>query len=371
MKIEVTPVLNKKELMQFIKFPWKIFKNNKVWVPPLIGEMKKFLSPGHNPFFNHSEVELFCARKNGEVVGRIAAILNTRHIKVHKEKLGFFGFYDTIPEYAVSQALFDTVRVWLHGRKLKVMRGPANFSQNDSCGLLVDGFQYPPVVMMPYNPEYYKEHVENYGFKKAMDLYAWRILDPKIPERLLKGVKAVQKNPSINVRKIDMKKFDDEVKIIRDLYNSAWELNWGFVPMTDEEFNHLAKNLKQIVDPDLVLIGEVNGLPAGFSLALPDINEAIIKTNGRLFPFGLIKLLWYSRKIKGIRVIVMGVKKEFRKIGVDTLFYYKTFQEAVRNGYRYGELSWILENNFLMNKVLENIGAEIYKTYRMYDYTIE
>jgi len=371
MEINIIPIRNKKNLMKFIKFPFTIYKGNDVWVPPLISEMKNFLSPEKNPFHEHSEVELFLAERNNKIVGRIAAILNHRHVKIHKEKVGFFGFYEAVNEYEVSQILFDTVKDWLKTKGIEVMRGPANFSQNDTCGLLIDGFQHSPVVMMPYNPEYYKDHIEKYGFQKAMDLWAYYLDGSIIPERLKGGVEKVKKNANIRIRPINMKKYDSEVEIIKDLYNSAWEENWGFVPMTDDEFYHLAKSLKTVIEPDFVLIGEVSGVPAGFSLALPDVNQAIKRTNGRLFPLGLFKLLWYSRKIDFLRVIVMGVKKEFRKIGVDTLFYGQTYQAAIRKGYKAGELSWILENNLLMNKVLENLKAKVYKTYRMYDYKIE
>jgi len=369
--IDVFPVKTKRDLMRFIKFPWDVYKGNEVWVPPLISEMKSFFSPEKNPFYKHSEAELFLAEKNGKIAGRIAAILNNEHIRVHNEKVGFFGFYEVIPDYEVSEKLFLTVHQWLKDKGMKIMRGPDNFSQNDTCGLLIEGFQHPPVVMMPYNPEYYKEHIEKFGFKKAMDLYAWLIDNKNPPERLLRGVEIVKKRANINVRHINMKKFSQEVEIIKDIYNSAWEKNWGFVPMTDDEFYHLTKNLKKIVDPELVLIGEIDGRPAGFSLALPDINQAIKKTNGRLFPLGIFKLLWYARKIDGLRVIVMGVKEEFRKIGIDTLFYYETFKTGVKKGYNKAELSWVLENNFLMNKVLENLQAKIYKIYRIYDYAIQ
>ena len=249
------------------------------------------------------------------------------------------------------------------------MRGPENYSQNEVSGLLVDGFETPPVILMAHNPKYYQDFIEKYGFTKAMDLWAWEMDANKqpMPERIIKVVERIKKRSNIKFRTIIKKKLDTELELVKQVYNKAWEKNWGFVPMTEHEIDHTADELKQIVDEDIVYFAEYEGKPVGFSLACPDINQALIKLNGRLFPFGLFKLLWHARKINRIRVIIMGVIPEFRSKGLDAVFYVDTYQNAVAKGYTWGEFSWILENNDPMNTALENIGARVYKTYRIYE----
>ncbi|MFQ6617789.1 MAG: N-acetyltransferase [Fidelibacterota bacterium] len=367
MSVRLIKVEDKKGLNRFIKFAWKIYKGDPYWVPPLISEQKKFFNPSVNPFFQHSEVDFFLVEKNGELSGRIAAILNRNHNEFQGERTGFFGFFESVNDREVSDTLFDAAAEWLKKRGMEVMRGPMNFSTNDECGLLVEGFNSSPVIMMTYNPPYYSELIENYGFKKAKDLYAYMIDNPEPPEKLVRGVELIKRKKNISLRNVNLKKFDEEVEVIHDIYNSAWEKNWGFIPMTDDEFYYLAKNLKTIVNPELAFIAEVNGLPAGFSLAIPNVNEALIKINGRLFPSGFIKLLWYFKKIKSLRIITMGVKKEFRFMGIDALFYLETFRAGVRRGYKWAEMSWILEDNLMMIRALEDLNARRYKTYRIYD----
>ena len=252
------------------------------------------------------------------------------------------------------------------------MRGPANFSSNDSWGLLIDNFDSPPKLMMPYNHPYYPELLEKYGLKKIKDLYAYRLNADRdiIPERILKVTKYIESRNNIIIRTINMKNFQEEINIIKKIYNGAWEKNWGFVPMTDEEFNHLAKDLKAAVEPKLVLIAEVNGEPAGFSLCLPDIHEALIKINGKLLPFGIFKLLYHIKNIKTLRLITLGVTDKFRNKGIETVFFTKTLTTAENLGYKWGELSWILEDNHLIRKGIEAMGAKIYKTYRLFDKNI-
>jgi len=370
MNIEILQVKNNKDLKKFIKFPWKIYINDKNWVPPLISEVKKHLDKKKNPFFEHAEAEYFLAFKNGKLAGRIAAVINHRHNEFHNENTGFFGFFECIKDQDTANVLFDTVKKMLKERNLDVIRGPMNFSTNDECGLLIDGFDKPPVIMMTHNPPYYKELIENYGFKKAMDLYAYYIDNPKPPDKLKRGAELIKKRKKILIRSLNMKRFNEEIETIKQLYNSAWEKNWGFVPFTENEINHMADSLKSIVDSHLVLIAEIEGEPIGFSLTLPNINQALRKINGKLFPFGLIKLLYYFRKINEVRVLLMGVKKKYRKIGIDTLFIYETFKIGTGKGYNRGEMSWILENNLVMNNIMINLGAKRYKTYRIFDYNL-
>jgi hypothetical protein len=370
----IEEISTKKELAHFIKLPWQIYKGDPNWVPPLIMERKEFLDRKKNPFFQHADVVFYLAKQNGKTVGRIAGIVNYNHIKTHQENAGFFGFFECVKDNQVAKTLLDSVREWLKSKGMVIMRGPANFSSNDEWGFLLEGFDSPPVIMMPYNPPYYLEFMETYRMDKVKDLYAYYMeeyMHP--PERVVKMAESIKKKENIKIRTIDMKDFANEVRRIKQIYNSAWSKNWGFIPMTDEEFDHLAKSLKQIVDPNLVYIIEVEGKLAGFSLALPDLNQVLIRLNGRLFPLGLLKLLWHTKirnKINCARIITLGVVPEFQKRGIETVFYVETFNEGTKRGYSRGEMSWILEDNILMNRGLQLLGAKLYKKYRLFEVQI-
>ncbi len=370
-KIHVSVVDSKKDWNDFIKFPWKIYKNDPAWVPPLIVQQKDIFDIKTNPFFEHSEAEFYIARRGSETVGTIVAIVNNRHNMIHNENIGFFGFFETIKDYHVAEKLFDAAIEWCREKKLDKIRGPENYSQNDTCGLLVDGFNTSPAILMPHNPPYYQELIERYGFTKAMDLWAYEMdKDTDMPERVISLVEKRKKRSKFTFRKINKKDFDNELEKIKFVYNNAWEKNYGFVPLTEHELEHIAKNLVQIIDEDIVFFAELDGKPVGFSLACPDINQALKKLNGRLFPFGIFKLLYYSRKINRLRVIIMGIIKEYRNKGLDAVFYVDTYKNGIAKGYTWGEFSWILENNEPMNAALRNIGARVYKTYRLYEKTI-
>ena len=373
-KVSIQPWEIKSNLTEFIKFPWQVYKDDPNWVPPLVVERKEFFDKKKNPFFKHADVIFYLAKRNGKTVGRIAGIVNYKHIETHQEKTGFFGCFECVQDYAVAKLLLDTVREWLKSKGMEIMRGPANFSSNEEWGFLTEGFDSPPVIMMTYNPPYYLEFMESYGMVKAKDLYAYYIDKNRLPpERVNKMAELIKKRENVTIRTINMKDFVGEVARIKQIYNAAWSKNWGFVPMTDEEFNHMAKSLKQVIDPHLVFIAEVNGRPAGFSLALPDVNQALIKLNGRLFPVGILKLLWHTKiknKIDGVRIITMGVVHEFQKRGIDTVFYVATFDVGIKRGYTWAEMSWVLEDNVMMNRVLDLLGATLYKKYRLYEIPI-
>ena len=374
LNFRIKKVEDKQDLMEFIKFPWRVYRDDPYWVPPLISERKDFLDPQKNPFFEHSEVELFLAQRNGETIGTVAAIINDNHNAFHEEKAGFFGLFEVIEDYAVADGLLTTARDWVKAKGMDVIRGPMNMSINDECGLLVDGFDSSPVVMMTYNPRYYVNLIERFGFVKAKDLYAYivstDIFNSKIeniPSKFLRVAEIAQKRAGVRVRKINMKDFDAEVEKAKVVYNSAWEKNWGAVPMTDAEFDHLAHGLKQFLDPDLLLLAEVDDRPVGIFVGLPDVNQPLLHVNGRLFPFGWIKYLWYRRKIDILRGLIMGVIAEYRERGVDALMYVEAAKEAFRKGYKRCEMSWILEDNVMMNRIIQRIGGEVYKTYRIYE----
>jgi ribosomal protein S18 acetylase RimI-like enzyme len=370
----IKEIVTGKERARFIKFPWQIYRSDSNWVPPLILERNDFLTPHKNPFFDHAEVKLFMACDDtGHALGRIAGIIDHNYIATHKEDTGFFGLFECVADQEVAGRLFDEVAQFLKSRGIAIMRGPENLSVNHDIGLLVEGFTVPPMFMMPYNLKYYEQLILGYGFVKAMDLYAYygEHNHGPIPNRIERGAQLCQKKYKFKVRPLNMKDFATEAKRIQAVYTAAWENNWGAVPMTEKEFTHLARNLKLIIDPDLCLIAEVGNEVAGFSLAVPDFNQVLRRLNGRLLPFGLFKLLWYKQKINGMRMIAMGIKKEFRHMGIDNYFYYETYQRGPANGYTRCEMSWVLENNTAMNRALEKIGYTRYKTYRLYDFNLQ
>jgi GNAT superfamily N-acetyltransferase len=368
-KIDVIPVTTSRDMREFIRLPWKIYHGDPHWVPPLVMDLKKLFDKKKYPFFQHSEADFFLARRNGETVGRIAAILNNNHNAFHHERCAFFGFFETVNDQAVATALLEKAADWAREKGMTALRGPANYSTNDTCGLLIDGFDSSPVILMTYNPRYYVDLIENAGFSKAMDLYAWWMikeqgLNPKI---IRVGEKVLQEE-NITLRTLNMKNFEREVEVIKKIYNEAWSANWGFVPMTDAEFDFLARDLKPAVDPRLVLLVEKDGEPVGFSLSLPDYNVALKKLNGRLLPFGLFKLLYYKRRIKHIRVLTLGVVRKLQtNSGIGAALYMETFRRGTAIGFNAGDFSWTLESNTLINRGMKLLGAKLYKRYRFYE----
>jgi len=364
----VTQVNNSKQLKDFIKLPWKIYRDDSNWVPPLISEMKKKLDPKIYPFFKHSQVQLFVAYYRNIPVGRIATIIDFKHNNFHKDRVGFFGLFEVEEHYAFAEALLDTAAKWLKNRNMNIMRGPMNLSMNDECGFLLEGFNSPPVFIMPYNPEYYLYFMEKYGMIKAKDLYAY--LNEgivKTPERIEKIAERVRKKHNVKIRPANFKRLDEEIQKIKDIYNAAWERNWGFVPMTDEEMDYLAADLKKIAVHELVLFAEIDGKPVGVSVTVPNYNEVLIHINGRLDPIGIIKFFYYRRKIKGLRSLIMGILKEYRLTGIPVLLFMETAKAARKLGFEWCETSWNLEDNHLINKFDETIGGRLYKKYRIYE----
>ncbi len=370
-EIDVTSVQSAADLRAFINLPWTIYRNDPYWVPPLRSDLKKRLDKSRYPFFDHAEAEFLIARREGRVVGRIVAIKNDAHVDFHQEQVGFFGFFESIQDSDVAAMLFSHAAQWLRERELEIMRGPVNYSTNDDCGLLVDGFDSSPMILMSYNPPYYSDLIDGFGFKKAKDLLAYEITDDvRVPERLERTVQWIKKRKKITIRPLVKKQIHHEIQCVKEIYNAAWKQNWGFVPMTDREIDYMAHELIQIIDPDLLLFAEVEEEPVAFILALPDFYVALKHINGRLFPLGLLKLLWHKRKIDTARVITFGIKEAYREQGIDALMYYEAYKTGVAKGYRRGEMSWVLEDNTLMNRALENMGATLYKRYRLYDYPL-
>jgi len=367
-ELHIEEVRNEQDVMTFIRFPWMIYQGDPYWVPPLLKDQLQKFSPNH-PFRSHSEMILFLAHRGGEIVGRIAGIIDHSFVEFHQEKTGFFGFFESIQDAQVTGLLLSKVKDWLRGHGMEKIMGPMNPSTNDECGLLVDGFNSSPRLMMPYNPVYYNALIEGAALKKAKDLYAYFVEQSSFVAGRLNRIatKLIRKEPNLRVRPINLPHFDEELTIIKDIYNHAWSRNWGFVPLTEAEIDDLAKNLKSLVVPDLVLFAYWQDEPVGFSVALPDYNEVLKRLNGKLGPLGFLKFLYFSRKINTVRVMLLGVKHAFQKRGVEGLLYYETFKRGIRKGYFKAECSWILEDNLLMQHGIEAMGGKRYKTYRIYE----
>ena len=366
--LHIGEVKNQKDLMAFIRFPWEIYEGDRYWVPPLIKDQLLKFSPDH-PFRSHSDMILLMADKEGQTVGRIAGIIDHHYIKFQQENVGFFGFFESIAAPEVAEMLLSKVGKWLKEQGMEKMIGPMNPSTNDECGLLVEGFDASPCLMMPYNPRYYPSLLEGFGLKKAMDLYAyWLDESFFLDDRLLRITgRLIQRDPQFSVRPIHLRRLDEELKIIKGIFNDAWSKNWGFVPLTEAELNDLARNLKSLVVPELVLIAYWGEEPVGFSVSLPDYNEVLKHLNGKVGLLGTLKFFYYSRKIHTIRVMLLGVKRAFQKKGVEGLLYMETFKKGIEKGYYRSECSWILENNVLMQHGLEAMGGKRYKIYRIYE----
>ena len=335
--------------------------------------MDTLLSRTKNPFFEHAQAEYFIAERDGVVVGRVAAISNRLHNETHADRVGFFGFFESIDDQAVADALLTAAADWCRALGHDVLRGPASFSVNDECGLLVDGFDSPPTLMMPHNPRYYIALLERAGFTKAKDLWVYQGGSEEryvpVPERLARATELIRQRQGITLRALNMKDFEGEVEGIKQLYNSAWEKNWGFVPMTEREIDHLAEQFKPVVIPELVPMAEKDGKLIGFGIALPDLNVVFRKNrSGRLFPM-ILKLLWAlkARRIRRARILLLGVLPEHQGKGIDAMLYHWIWTKSGERGIYWGEAGWILEDNPAMNAGLEKMTFRVYKTYRLYD----
>jgi hypothetical protein len=364
--IEVIEVKSKKDLDDFIKLPCSLYSKDSLYVPPLIKEMQRQFSD-KNPFFLHAKARYFLSKKDGKFAGRIISIINQRYIELHNERAGFFGFFESINNQEVASALLDRVSETLRKEGIEIIRGPMNFSTNEECGFLIEGLNEPPLLMTPYNPPYYNVLMEGYGMKKAKDLYAYICDIPgELPEKILRVAEIAEKR-GVRVRPIDRKEFDSEMRIFRDIYNSAWEKNWGFIPITEEETIHLAHRLKSIVVPELTLIAEKDNLSVGFMGMLPDFNFVLKKMEGKLNPLTLVKAIYYSKKIRDLRLLLLGIRSGYRNKGVDALLFREGFKGVKKGGYKRVEFSWILEDNIPVQRLVEMIGGRLYKKYRIYE----
>lgn len=366
----IVAVDSKKQLADFIDFPHELYKADPNYVPELFIAQRDLLTT--HPFHKHSSLQCFLLYDGDRIIGRIAAILNNTHNKVNHASDGFFGFFDCINDQAAADLLMKTAVDWLKARGVtNMIIGPVNFSTNESCGLLVKGFDMPPVVMMPYNAAYYADLLEGTGLKKKVDLIAWRFLNNAYNDRsvhLMGRLEERLKRNGITIRKINMKKFKEEAAKLREVYNKAWDKNMGFVPLNDEEFDYQAKDLKLVLDPDFCLVAEQDGKLVGFGAAIPDMNQIQIKIKkGRLLPTGIFKLLFGKKKVKGIRILLLGVVDGYRKQGIEACIYAHIIQAYLKKGMEYAEASWTLEHNDMVNSAIKAINGDPYKKYRLYE----
>ena len=371
--MDVEEVRDRKGLIGFITMAKRLYRDDSNWVSPLVVDQIRFLDRDRNPFFKHAETTFFVVRDEvGRMVGRVAVTVDDRYNEVHRERTGFFGLFDTVRDRAVYNALLNKASHWLRDRGMNRIRGPFNLSINHECGLLVEGFNDPPVMMMPYNPPWYVEVLEECGFEKVKDLFAfWMDAHTELPERLYKVADRVERRTGVTVRSLRMSEFNQEIERFAEIYNAAWEDNWGFVPLDRDEIGFMATRLKPIVKSDLIFFIEKDGNPVATSISLPDYNQVLMRLKGSLFPFGICKLMLFSRHISRARMIAMGVKREWRKRGLELLLCLSSLKAARGLGYRGGELSWTLDDNHEVNSLIsKDMGGELYKRYRIYERSI-
>ena len=368
--VEIKAVTTRREKKQFLELPWKLYKDNPHWIPPLRMNQKELVGFKHHPFYDNNERQAFLATRDGEPCGRILGIINREHNRRYKENRGFFGFYESVDDAEVSNGLFDAVMQWLDQYSIRQLRGPVNPSLNYECGLLVEGFDSSPSFMMTYNHSYYEQLIRDYGFEKAQDLYAfWGHVEmlETLDEKLEVIAAAAAERFNVKMRRINPKRFKQEVRAFLDIYNQSLVNTWGFTPLSEREMEHMSKGLRQLIAPELTTMAEVDGRPVAVAFGLLDYNPRIKKINGRLFPFGFLKLLGNRKGIKNARILSTNVIPEYQRWGLGVTVLSRLRQDVLDWGLEEVEFSWVLETNQLSYKTLERGGAKLTKTYRLFD----
>jgi GNAT superfamily N-acetyltransferase len=368
--VEIRPVADRRELRRFIQLPFRLYRREPKWVPPLLMDERKRHDRQRNPFFRHADAQYFLAWRDGEPVGRITAHIDHSFNEYQGNRWGLFGFFECEQDSDTARALFEAAAGWLGERGRDRMVGPMDFTTNDECGLLIEGHEMTPIILSPWHHPYYRELVEGAGFTKAMDLLMWSLwvteregVDPAIWE----AAKKAETEHGIHFRSMRKRDLEAEVQRFLDVYNAAWERNWGSVPLTPEEARHYAKDLKPVLDENWAFLAEKNGEVVGAALTLPDYNQVLIHLHGRVLPFGWLKVLWYRRKIDKVRVFALGVKPEYQHTGVAARFYEMHFDAAARTPQKGGEMGWILESNEPMNRAMAGMGGEVVRRFRIYE----
>ncbi len=372
--LRIVPVASRQEVKDYVMFPFRLYKDDANWVPPLIADRMAHFDPAKNPFFEHADFQMFRAVRNGQTVGTVTAVADELHPQIWDEPVGFFGEFECIQDQFVANALLDAAKAWLASHDRTIMRGPMNLNINDEVGLLIDGFDGPPVIMMTYNYPYYQQLLEGYGLEKAKDILAYNIdltrFGPNmegLPDQIKRVASIARERYHVRMRHVDIGRIQEEIELIKPVYRQAWQKNWGAIPITDNEIHHLAQDLGKIADERLTYLAFLDDEPVGVFVALPDYCQVAKHLGGRLLPFGWIKYLWYRRKVNGLRVLIMGVLEEHRVKGIEALFYEEGFRQAIEAGYKWAEMSWILEDNYKIRRGIEALGGYAYRTYRIYD----
>ena len=374
MGLEIRPVAGRRELNAFIKLPWRLYRNEPNWVPPLISERRRFLDRSRNPFFRHAEAEYFLAWRDGRPVGRITAQVDRNFNEFQDNAWGMFGFFECEQDPAAAQGLLDAAEAWLRERGRDRMVGPMDFSTNDECGVLIEGHERTPMILSPWTHPYYPALLEEAGLTKAMDLLMWELVitgRDRVNPVIWRVADRVEGELGITVRNMRKRDLEDEVTRFLEVYNAAWERNWGFVPLTEEEVRHYAKDLRPILDEHWAFIAEKDGEVIAAALTLPDFNQVLAHLNGRLLPLGWLKALFWRRRIDRVRVFALGVKPEYQHTGVAAALYRRHFDAAEVTPQKWGEMGWILETNTSMNRAMEGMGGKVVRRFRVYEKELE
>jgi GNAT superfamily N-acetyltransferase len=372
-EVEIRPVRGRRDLGRFIKLPFRLHREHPVWVPPLISERRRFLNRRKNPYFEHAEAEYFLALRDGEPVGRITAQVDRRWDEFQGGSDGMFGFFECHNDPGAAAALLDAACEWVQGKSRQRILGPMDFTTNDECGLLIDGYELAPMILQPWQPPFYRALIEAQGFTKAMDLLMWylHMTDLKEGDRFHQAIhevaSKVESEHQVVIRNMRKRDLEAEVARFMEVYNAAWERNWGFVPITEAEIRFQAKNLKPILAEEWAMIAERDGEVLGAALTLPDINQVLAQMGGRLLPLGWLTFLRQKPKIDRVRVFALGVKPEHQHLGIAAALYVRHLETATPDGVPAAETGWILETNEPMNRAMEGMGGEIVKRYRLYE----
>jgi GNAT superfamily N-acetyltransferase len=370
MPLIVKPVETARERRQFLQLPWDLHRTDPNWIPPLRTNQQELVGFKRHPFYDEARAQAFLAVQGGRAVGRVLAILNPIHNRVHKENRGFFGFFESIDDQDVASGLFEQVRRWFDAQGITQIRGPVNPSLNYECGLLIDGFDSPPMFMMTYNPPYYARLIEDGGFTKIEDLFAfWGHVSmlEQLDKKLAFIVEECTRRFDIKMRRLDRRRFNQEVRMFLDIYNQSLQGTWGYTPLSEGEIEHMSASLKHLIVPEMTTVAEIDGRPVGAQFGLLDYNPRIKAIDGRLFPFGFLRLLWNPRAIKRVRLISTNVIPEYQKWGLGLVIASRLVPEVRAWGIEEAEFSWVLESNKLSYGTLKRGGAKITKTYRLYD----
>lgn len=369
--VQVVQVERDSDMGAFIDLPWKLYRNDSNWIPPLKREIRGMLGPGGHPFWQFAERSLFLALRGSEPVGRIAAIVNHNHNRFHNELAAAWGFFECVDDVEAASALFSKVEAWARRQGMQILRGPLNPSTNYEIGMLLEGFESPPTFMMPYNPPYYLRLAESFGFRKEKDLLAYAVERGwQPPEWIGRIARKILAENNVRVRHVQMDQLQSEVHLIKEIYHDAWFDNWGFVPMTDAEIDEMGRKLKQILDPRLVFFILLDEEPVGVGMIVPDVNPLLKRFNGHIGPLGWLKYLLYKREVTGLRGMIFGIKKQYQQMGLPLVAFDYLYRGLLENDglkkYRTIELGWNLEDNDLINKWYDDGGAQVVKKYRIY-----